>query len=350
MLGTTDITPWLRSEAGAGWLVADIGGTNARFALALSAPGATTLQQAALQHARTLRVRDHATLHDAITHFLDTIPPPQRPRIAILAVASAVTSDAVTFTNSHWSFSIDALQRGLGLDGLLVANDFAAAARAVPTLQRSDLRPVHGCVDFDDGGPGMRVVLGPGTGLGLAALRRDAAGAISVIETEGGHISFAPRNADELFILEYLVGRFGRVSYERVLGGDGWLNLYQAWSTKLGVPAIFATPEQVSQGAQRGDVAARAATQSMAAILGAFAGDAVLMYGAWQGVYLAGGLLTHLLDGDTAEAFRVGFEDKGRFSGLLRKTPVLHIVNPDLGNLGAAALGADWLARGGPTQ
>lgn len=333
------------SPAQAGLLVADIGGTNARFALARSSGAAS--QKAELRHARTLLVREHANLRDALTHYLSDVPATERPTVAVLAVASAVTSDSVRFTNSHWSFSIQALRQDMGLQGLLVVNDFAAAARAVPTLNQLDLRPVGRCAHIDSAAPGMRVVLGPGTGLGLAALKQDSAGNITVIETEGGHISLAPRNADEFFILDFLMQRFGRVSYERVLGGEGWLNLYQAWSAKLGHSLQFQTPEQVSEGARAGDPAARAAMNTMASILGAFAGDAVLVYGAWQGVYLAGGLLTHLLDGESAEAFRVSFQDKGRFSGLLKQTPVLHIVHPDLGNLGAAALGADWLARGG---
>ncbi len=347
MRGMSDRAYGPNGAAQAGWLVADIGGTNARFALARLPAVASVAQKAELAHACTLRVRDHATLQQAIEHFLSTVPTTERPGVAILAVASAVTDDAVQFTNSHWSFSITALQREIGLQGLLVVNDFAAAARAVPTLDRVDLRPVGACAQRDGGDAGMRVVLGPGTGLGMAALKQDAAGNISVIETEGGHISLAPRNAEEFFILDFLMQRFGRVSYERVLGGEGWLNLYQAWSLKLGLKARFETPEQVSEAARSGDLAARAAMNTMASILGAFAGDAVLMYGAWQGVYLAGGLLMHLLDGESAEAFRVSFLDKGRFSGLLKQTPVLHIVNPDLGNLGAAALGADWLARGG---
>jgi glucokinase len=128
------------------------------------------------------------------------------------------------------------------------------------------------------------------------------------------------------------------------------LNLYQAWSARLQREATLQTPEAISEAALTGDIAAVAAARTMAAILGAFAGDAVLMYGAWQGVYLAGGLLAHLLKGEAAEAFREGFEDKGRFSGMLRKTPVLHIVHPDLGNIGAAALASDWLTRGGLSQ
>jgi len=326
-------------------LVADIGGTNARFALARVQPG-TAPRKAELRHARNLLVRDYASLGDAIQAFLAGLPAEAQPRDAVLAVASAVTEDAIRFTNSHWSFSINALQSAVGFERLLVANDFAAAAWAVPALDPDDLHPVGACVAVDSGATGMRVVLGPGTGLGLAALKRDPDGGYAVIETEGGHISFAPRDADEMYILDFLFQRFGRVSYERVLGGDGWLNLYQAWSTRLGLAVVHETPEAVSNAARNGDAAARAATRSMAAMLGAFAGDAVLVYGAWQGVYLAGGLLQHLLDGETAEVFRRSFEDKGRFRGLLSRTPVLRIVNPDLGNLGAAVLGASWLARG----
>jgi glucokinase len=326
-------------------LVADIGGTNARFAVAEVAAAQAAPQRAVLAHARNFLVREHPSLSQAMDVYLAALPPAERPNHAVLAVASAVTSDAISFTNSHWSFSIRALRAALGLERLLVANDFAAAAWAVPILGSGDLVAVGPCVARDDGGSGMRVVLGPGTGLGLAALRSEADGRASVIETEGGHISLAPRNADEMFILEFLARRYGRVSYERVLAGDGWLNLYQAWSDRLGLQALHQTPEQVSEAGRRGDPAARAATRTMAAMLGAFAGDAVLVYGAWQGVYLAGGLLQHLLDGETAEVFHASFIDKGRFAALLSKTPVLRIVNPDLGNLGAAVLAANWLAR-----
>lgn len=326
-------------------LVADIGGTNARFAVAeIPGPG-TTAQRAALVHGKNFLVREHPSLGHAMDGYLAALPAAERPNNAVLAVASAVTSDAISFTNSHWSFSISALRAALGLDRLLVANDFAAAAWAVPILGGADLEAVGPCIARDDGGTGMRVVLGPGTGLGLAALRREADGSSSVIETEGGHMSLAPRNADEIFILEFLARRYGRVSYERVLAGDGWLNLYQAWSDRMGLEAVYQTPEQVSEAGRQGDPAARAATHTMAAMLGAFAGDAVLVYGAWQGVYLAGGLLQHLLDGETAEVFHASFIDKGRFAALLSKTPVLRIVNPDLGNLGAAVLAANWLAR-----
>ena len=330
-------------------LVADIGGTNARFAIARLPDAGAAARKAELAEIRSLRVRDYPSLNEAINDYLAAVPAATRPNNAVLAVASAVTHDTVGFTNSHWSFSIEALRRSLAFDRLLVANDFAAAAWAVPTLEAADLHKVGNCVGIDDGAPGMRIVLGPGTGLGLAALEREADGRCRVIETEGGHISFAPRNADEIFILEFLNQRFGRVSCERVLGGDGWLNLYHAWAARLSLPAVHETPEAVSRAAREGDAAARAATRSMAAMLGAFAGDSVLMYGAWQGVYLAGGLLQHLLDGETAEVFRASFEDKGRFSGLLSRTPVLRIINPDLGSLGAAVLGANWFARGVPT-
>ncbi len=345
MLVTTDSVRDPDAASFSRCLVADIGGTNARFAVAEISGSGKIAQRAALAHARNYLVRDHPSLGRAIDGYLAGLPAAERPNNAVLAVASAVTCDLISFTNSHWSFSISALRASLGLDRLLVANDFAAAAWAVPILGRGDLEAVGPCVSTDAGGSGMRVVLGPGTGLGLAALRSEPDGSSSVIETEGGHISLAPRDADEIFILEFLARRFGRVSYERVLAGDGWLNLYQAWSARMGLQAVLQTPEQVSEAGRCGDLAARAATRSMAAMLGSFAGDAVLVYGAWQGVYLAGGLLQHLLDGETAEVFHASFIDKGRFAALLSKTPVLRIVNPDLGNLGAAVLAANWLAR-----
>ena len=324
------------------WLVADIGGTHARFALAQ----ASDLGSArTLAHVRKLRVADHENLVEAVQHYLKEIPPALKPRTAIFAVACAVTSDAVQFTNSRWNFSVRALQATLGLEALMVANDFAAAARAVPGLGRDDLISIRGCVAQDRGEPGMRVVLGPGTGLGLAALEQNSEGVARVLETEGGHVGFAPRDAEELYILEYLRQRFGRVSYERVLGGHGWLNLYQAWAHRLGRAIACQTPEEVSAAARGGDVAAMKAARSMSSILGSYAGDAVLMFGAWQGVYLAGALLAHMFNDENEDAFRTAFQDKGRFTDLVSQIPVLRIINPDLGNLGAAALGADWIRQ-----
>jgi glucokinase len=318
-------------------LVADIGGTHARFALAATS-GNSDLR---LEHQHTYQVLEFDSLGAALLDYLSKIPQTHRPRQAILAVASAVTDDRVEFTNSRWSFSISALEEQLRLEQLQIINDFAAVAWALPSLKDADIEPIGDIKFTGTQKPGVYAALGPGTGLGVAALKIDAQ-QYTVLETEGGHISFAPRKKDEIKILEFLQKDYGRVSYERLLCGNGLLNLYRARSDLMQLPTTLLTPEAVSSAVREDDPAALAAAQDFCSILGAFAGDAALMFGAWQGVYLSGGLLPHLMDGKGKILFREAFEDKGRFSALLKKTPVSIIRRSDIGKLGAASL---WLAH-----
>jgi glucokinase len=323
-------------------LVADIGGTNARFSLARIEAG-TPL---ALERAQNFRVRDFATLGEALSRYLQELPVDLRPQRAVLAVASAVTEDRVHFTNSHWSFSITGLQAELALRDLHVVNDFAAVAWAVSALGRDDVEAV-GSSPLDAGRGGMRAVVGPGTGLGVAGVGFTG-GDWVVFESEGGHTSFAPRDDDEMFVLRFLLQRYERVSYERLLCGEGLVNLYDAWCARHEAPSFFRQPEDVSRESRLGNTIARAATRSFCSIFGSFAGDVALMYGAWQGVYLAGGLLTHVLDAEGATIFRSSFEDKGRFAPLLRSIPTLRITREDVGNFGAAVYGARSISRPSP--
>lgn len=311
-------------------LVADIGGTHARFALARQVPGG----RIELQDRRVLLVREHAGLEEALCTYLESIGGPAVAR-AVLAVAGAVVGDEVVLTNSRWRFSVEALRRDHGLRRLEVVNDFEAVAWAVPQLGPADLTPV-GTSPPPPGRGTTRVVLGPGTGLGVAAIRGDGVGAM-VLASEGGHVGFAPHDEEEQGILRRMQARYGRVSCERLLCGEGLVNLYWA----LGAPTVAMpeTPEAVVRAARGGEARAMAAVRRFCMILGGFAGDVALMYGGWRGVYLAGGLLPHVLDGEGAALFRARFEDKGRFAALLADTPVFHIVRPDVGDLGAGVLG-----------
>jgi glucokinase len=313
------------------YLVADIGGTNARFSIAQLQPGLV------LEHAVSYRVEEFDNICSALIDYVSKLPVSLKPHRAVLAVASAVTSDEIRFTNSPWSFSISVLQQQLALEKMDVINDFAAVAWALPALQHAELHAI-GSVPFADvKNPGVYVVLGPGTGLGVAALKTDGNGLHTIIETEGGHISFAPRNESEIKILQLLQKDFKRVSYERLLSGDGLVNLYQARSKMLGLHPDLKTPAEVSTAARDPNApAASLAAQDFCSILGAFAGDTALMYGAWSGVYLAGGLLPHLMNEKGHALFRAAFEDKGRFAYLLEQTPVAQITRSDVGNLGAA--------------
>lgn len=317
-------------------LVADLGGTNARFALVDCARLRREGLAAPLDCLQTLEVREHRTLADALDHYLTRWADGRRPQLAVLAVASALRGDQVRFTNNDWSFSISELQARLGLRSLQVINDFAAIAWAVPELRSADVRSI-GSVGLGEGeADAPKVVLGPGTGLGLAAVHQ-CGERVHVIETEGGHVGFAPQTDAEIEILRLLRPRFGRVSCERLLCGDGLVNLYQACRHMAGLPEEGVEPREVSARAQAGEPLAETAVEHFCQLLGGFAGDAALLHGAWGGVFLAGGLLPHLLTDDRLPALRARFEDKGRFAGLLRRTPLLQITRPHVGKLGAAA-------------
>ncbi len=322
-------------------LVADIGGTHARFAIASSIKNTLHNSDLILDQQHTYQVAQFSSLSLALLDYLNKIPEQWQPSDAIIAVASAVTSDQIDFTNSQWSFSISALKKELRLNELEVINDFAAVAWALPSLKDDDLETIGTPLFFDAKKPGVYAALGPGTGLGVAALKIENQQSI-VLETEGGHISFAPRTDDEIKILQFLLNDYERVSYERLLCGSGLLNLYRARSDLMQLPATLLTPEAVSSAAHQGNRAASAAANDFCSILGAFAGDTALMYGAWQGVYLSGGLLPHLMDEKGKLLFRAAFEDKGRFSSLLVKTPVSIIKRTDMGKLGAACL---WISK-----
>ena len=322
-------------------LVADIGGTHARFAIASPEKNSLNNSNLTLDYQHTYQVAEFESLTLALLDYLNKIPETLRPTNAILAVASAVTDDQIVFTNSQWSFSISALKQQVKLDELLVINDFAAVAWALPSLNDSDLETIGTPHFFDAKKPGVYVALGPGTGLGVAALKIENQQAI-VLETEGGHISFAPRTDDEVKILQFLFNEYERVSYERLLSGSGLLNLYRARSDLMKLPATLLTPEAVSAAARENDPAANAAVEDFCSILGAFAGDTTLMFGAWQGVYLSGGLLPYLMDENGKKIFRQAFENKGRFSSLLVKTPTWIIKRTDIGKLGAACL---WISK-----
>lgn len=316
-------------------LVADVGGTNARFALAQWTAAGDSPH---LLHAGSRRVSDFESLAEAARHYLQALPATLRPSRAVLAVASPVQGDRIVFTNSRWDFSIETLQRELGLDALHIVNDFAAVAWAVPGLRTDELDPVGDAGTVRTPRGNMAAVVGPGTGLGVAAIEWTPR-EFRVIASEGGHVGFSPRDDEELYLLRSMMTRYDRVSVERLLCGEGLVNLYRACCSRDAAPWVHATPEQVSLAARSGDAHALAATRVFCAALGSFAGDVALMFGAWQGVYLAGAMLAHVLDEEGRQVFRRRFEDKGRFASILREVPTLRIVRADVGKLGAAMFG-----------
>lgn len=327
-------------------LVADIGGTNARFAL--TEPGAA---QPPLRHQQAVVTADFASLRGAVEHYLGQLPAAEaRPRRAVFAVASAVTGDAVKITNNPWAFSIRELGAQLQLDALDVINDFTAMASVLPVLHDADLQTIGNVARAPSptAGAGERrcyAVVGPGTGLGVGGVIVERGRSV-VIESEGGHVGFAPGTAYELELLRVLLPRFGRVSAERLISGTGLVNLYDAVRAVDGLPADPLTPPQISAAAERDPQGPAARTlQVFAELLGAFAGDVAMAFGAWDGVLLPGGVTQKLLPWIEAGGFRRRFEDKGRHGAILQRIPTQVILHPQAGLLGTAAYAAALAPR-----
>lgn len=312
-------------------LVADIGGTNARFALIdLSRP------QIELMHVQHLPTADFASLQHAAQAYLQQIG--QRPRQACLAVASPVQGDEVRLTNRAWSFSQAELRAVLELDALRVLNDFGAVATAVPYLNEHDRSTLHG----DPAAPlrGPVSVLGPGTGLGVALLIGDEHH-WQVVETEGGHVSFAPLGEEEHCIERWMSARFGRTSHERLLCGLGLSHIHAALSGEeagrpLGKSHPLRDPAEIVAAALDGhDLLARRTLARFCAVLGSVAGDAALIHGA-RSVMIAGGIVPRFIPFLRSSGFRERFLAKGRFAAYLESVAIHVITHPNPGLLGAA--------------
>ena len=309
-------------------LVADIGGTHVRFGLT---------SPSGVERVSTYKCADYPSLGDAARTYLGSVDGPP-PRSAAFAVAGPVRGDVVQMTNHVWGFSIDAVRRELDLVRLEVINDFAALALALPALAGEDLREVKA------GSPAARApkaVMGPGTGLGVAALV-PAGDGWTVLTTEGGHRDLAAQSEREWQIVRCLRERFEHVSVERVLSGPGLVNLYEAISTLSGSEPQSLTPAAIVAGSRDGSSAACSeATSLFSSWLGAVASDLAVTLGAFGGIYLGGGVLPRMGDVFDVDRFRERFLAKGRFRDYLRPIPVSIITRPHAALLGAARALAD---------
>lgn len=309
-------------------LIGDIGGTNARFAL--TRPGTV-----APEHISVLPVRDYDNLHTAVEQYLREIGlQPGSIAAACFAFAGPVHLERIKLTNSHWSFSRNQLCQRLGLKTLKIINDFTAMALSIPYLSADQLVQVGGGV----GGDNLpRLAIGPGTGLGMAGLVYSSCGWVP-LATEGGHVDFAAVTPLEIQVLEKLTKRFGRVSVERILSGQGLVNLYQCLCELQGREPIHRQPQDITGAALNGqDPLAEASLHHFCEILGRVAGNAALTLGALGGVYIVGGIIPRFPDYFRHSGFRAAFEDKGRMKVLLEQIPVQVVMEPHPGLLGAAA-------------
>ena len=238
-------------------------------------------------------------------------------------------------TNRAWSFSQAELRDKLGLQQLLLLNDFGAVAWSIPALRQDDMALLHGQTQTPLRGPIS--VLGPGTGLGVALLVGDAASDWRVIETEGGHSSFAAQGEEEQAIARWLTARFGRASNERLLSGSGLSHIEAALAGEpASASARLRDPASIVAAALEGrDLRARQALARFCAVLGSVAGDIALIHGA-KTVAIAGGIVPRFLPFLRASAFRERFLAKGRFAAWLEAVSIEVVTHPSPGLLGAA--------------
>ena len=248
-------------------LVADIGGTNARFALCR--PGERGGSEAGVERMKTLSAADFPDIGTAIASYLAWAD--AKPAEACFAVACPARADRIEFTNSTWRFSRTKTARQFGWRRLTTINDFEALALGVPHVKPVGLHAVrHGRADPK----GARAVLGPGTGFGVSGLVRDRHGGWVALASEGGHAGFAPQDEVEIDLLRYLRARFERVSCERLLSGEGLVNIHEFLGMQAGKPTGRSSPAEITaRGLEQGDRIARDALRRFCAILGSVAGD-----------------------------------------------------------------------------
>ena len=308
----------------------DIGGTHARFALAEVGGGRVL----GLGEVCTLKTAEHASLQTAWEAFGAAAGRPLPPAAAI-AVAGPVQGEVLKLTNNPWVIRPAWIPARLGAERYSLVNDFGAVAHAVAQLGDGHFRHLCG-PDRPLPDEGVVSIIGPGTGLGVAQLLRRH-GRYHVIETEGGHIDFAPLDGLEDRILHQLRQRHRRVSVERVASGMGLTNLYEALAAIEGRELRFRDEKALWQAAMAGeDSLAAAAFDRFCLSLGAVAGDIALAQGA-KAVAIGGGLGLRLADHLPRSGFRDRFIAKGRFERMMDEMPVKIITHEQPGLFGAAA-------------
>ncbi|CAG0942831.1 glucokinase [Gammaproteobacteria bacterium] len=304
-------------------LVADIGGTNTRVALASGA---------GIGPVTAFRNAGFPDLASLLGRYLDSQPVAARPRAGALSVAAPIRGDEVRMSNIDWHFSRAGLRQALVLDELLVANDFSALARSLPELGAADLVAAGGGAAV---ATAPRIAIGPGTGLGVAGLLPVGGGWLT-LPGEGGHATLGAADDREEIILRAARQRYGHCSAERLLSGHGLAFLHE--TLHGGAPL---TPEAIGARFAAGERDAAETLSMFFGLLGGMAANVALTLGAFGGVYIGGGIVPRYLDAFLRSPFRERFEAKGRYRDYLRAIPAWVIVDPNPALKGLAALARD---------
>jgi glucokinase len=304
-------------------LIADIGATNARFALA---------DENGFYEQKVLPCEGYPSIVEAAETYLEGLKG-KRPSNAAFAIAGPVSGDWFEMTNHLWHFSISETQKALGLDGFVLMNDFKAIALGIPHITGDDKKQVGG--DQKANPHGTIGVIGPGTGLGVASLFWDGQ-QYRANPGEGGHITMAAKTQREFDLFRTLRYKYRHVSAERVCSGKGLVNIYNAIKILDGHEELpDRTPEQIAECAiNKTCPACEEALDKMIAFLGMVAGDLAMTLGAHGGVYIAGGIPAKLGEYFFNSRFRSEFEAKGRYEDYLKPIPTWLITHPFIAFVG----------------
>jgi glucokinase len=313
-------------------LVGDIGGTNARFALA--SPQSTTYQDE-----QVLQCADYETPELAIAGYLK-LAEAEQPGAICLAAAGPILHGSVNLTNNNWHIRESSLRDTFHVDHVRLLNDFEALAYSLPVLDAAHCSAIGLLPANDLAVPDFTLgVVGPGTGLGAAGLvKRD--GHTFPLVTEAGHVGFAPETALQKAVWEVLQHRYGRVSDERLVSGGGIENIFTALSEIHDEPSP-ALPAADIFNLVNSNFLATESVHLFFEILGQVAGNFALSHGAYDGIYIAGGMVQRYPSLLADSPFRAAFENKGRHRHIMERVPTLLINHPQPGLLGASAVARD---------
>jgi glucokinase len=305
-------------------LAADIGGTYSRLAWfgdGLDGRGAEQVYDNA----------EFTSLEAVIEHGLEALGRAGQPVAEmVLAVPGPVQRDPIDLTNIRWQLHRERLGARFRVSKLVLVNDFQAAALGAVNEPYEHLKILNPVTPDD----GPVVVAGAGTGLGMAWLANRDQRALPQA-TEGGHMDFAPKGADQLALYQALADRFGHVSYERLLSGDGLVDSYRHLA---GGGARAGTPAEIAALADRSDHAAVETVRRFVAVFAAYAGNLALAFNPGGGIYLCGGLSAHLADWFDPTAFMIDFANKGRMADVVRRIPVYLVTRHNIGLAGAVRI------------
>ena len=316
-------------------LIADIGGTNARFAIAGQTPGC-------FDRLEVLQCADYEAVDLALAAYLDIQSIDHLDGICI-AAAGPIQNQTIQMTNNHWFINMSELEHKFGTESSRLLNDFEAISYALPQLSEDQLICIGEPCELPTGDNFNLGIIGPGSGLGVGALIRREGTDYSLL-TEGGHAGFSPENSFQVQILEDLFKKYNRVSNERLLSGPGLINIYQALCHLDAVPYKDISAGEIGRLAAEGQD--EQCSQTLALffeILGQVAGDVVLTQAAFDGVFIGGGISQRYPNQLLESKFRAGFENKGRHSHLLEATPTWLITETSPGLIGASSYAQRFL-------